>query len=249
MFRNLSSQKRVIGVGVFWLDWALDVIPVGFTAYCIYLCTLLAHSYWQKVNGSGSLACCAIAAIFAAAAIATHMLFQFGCLQSLQSMMKYISFGSTVVALIIHAILLTFFTPITASRSYINFNEYTIMNAASDADAQYYSQLNTTNSGKYQIFKFVWDRTVNQKIPLTAFFILWGVCFSLYFLGFNYLECHKPSPSRQIPQQSQFHQPEDQTNDDLQPLHQVPNNDNEENNNDDFEDDDHDEGSDKSNPL
>ena len=228
-FAKLSAKHGIIGSAVFWFAFALDVIPIGFAVYCIYMCTLLSQSYWQKVNGAGSLACAAISIIFAAAADATFILHQFNCIEKLQKLMKYIYLGLTVVALIVHAVLLSFFTPITSTRAIIDFNEYTLQNFNSDPEALYYYNLNATNDGRYQIMEFVWERTINQKIPLVCFFILWCVFFSLYFLGTNYIESLEKHPKQYMnmaDQQSAPNQttPNQEFQDDLQPLQQVPEN-------------------------
>lgn len=220
--KPIPHQNGIIGIGVYWFEWALDIIPIAFAAYCIYLCTLLSLQYWTKANGVDALVSAAFAIIFAAGSATINMLHQFSCIESLQKMMKNLFYIITVCALITHAVLLSFFTPITFARSSQNFYQYTLSNNRTDSTANHY--FNLYRDQPYEVHSIIWNRTVSQKIPLASFFIIWGVCFSLYFLGTNYTESQKRLGSTYHP--SSQMQPNDQS--DLQPLHHVSENENDE---------------------
>lgn len=218
--KPIPSQYGIIGVAVYWLEWALDIVPLAFAAYSIYLCTLLALQYWTKVNGYGALICSVFAIVFAIGSVVLNILTQFSFIETLQKKLEYAHYGCTIVGLIIHAVLLSFFTPIAYVRSSTDFYEHTMDNYKTDSVARHYYNLYT--SDPYEVRKIIWDRTITQKIPLTSFFILWGICFSIYFLGSNYTECHDPkSPSHH--QNTQY---VNQGHSDLEPLRQVPENEN-----------------------
>ena len=220
--KPIPNQNGIIGVAVYWLEWALDLIPIAFFAYNIYLCTLLALQYWIKVNGSSAFICVIFAIIFSLLSAVANILRQFSFIESLQEYIKYIYYIVTIISLLIHAVMLQFFTPISYYRSSTDFYEYTMSHNQTDSVANHYYNLYINQ--QYEIQKILWDRTITQKIPLASFFIIWSVCFSLYFLGSNYTECQKPSNSAY--QQSSQLQPNDQS--DLQLLHHIPEDENEE---------------------
>lgn len=221
-FKSIPHQNGIIGIAVYWLEWALDFIPIGFAIYCIYLCILLSLQYWIKVNGSGALISAVFAIVLAAVSAATNMLQQFSCIESLQKIIKYVYFFVTIFALVVHAVLLSFFTPITFVRSSTDFYQYTMSNYQTNSLARHYYDLYINQP--YEVHEVIWNRTVSQKIPLASFFIVWGFCFSLFFLGSNYIECQKRSGSAY--QQPSQMQPNDQS--DLQPLNHIPENENDE---------------------
>lgn len=218
-FKALGSQKGIIAIGVYWIEWALDLIPLGFACFGIYLITVLGNNYWQKVSGVGSLACTILAVIFAIASIVINMSNQFGCMQSIESLLKYLYYAVTIIGLIIHAILLKFFTPISAERGKIDFHEYTTLNYLTDSTAMHYYNLSQTSIGQYEIIAFIWDRTVTQKIPTVSFFVFWGVFFALFLLGSSYLDGSSGRNANH--ENAQPLNPQEQPPDDLQPLQQV----------------------------
>lgn len=207
------TKHRTIGVAVYWLGWAHDVIPLGFLLYCIYLCTLLAHRYWIKVIGAGSLACTIIVIIFCILSILGHILYQFSLIKVNPSVRKYIFMGITIVTLIMHAVLLSFFTPSTMIRYGTDITEFSKKNNATDSDAKYYTDKLSTLEGSYEVFKLVNDRTVTPKAPVVSFFIVWITIFVLYVIGLNIVEkdLHEfIAPELPMPRNSNIEHPLDE---------------------------------------
>ena len=185
-----AANHGILGITSYWTKWILDLAPLGYGIYCIYLCTLLAHHYWIKAVGSSALICCIFSLIVAFGAVFTNFIYQFQLLPLQPTIRQYIWIGSSTMALIIAAILLSFFTVSQMSRSSSDLYDYTVRNNATNAEANHYFEQLTPNSGIIgnftgSIATLIFDRSICPKIPLISFFSIWLFSF-LFSVIFSY---------------------------------------------------------------
>ena len=200
-----AASHGILGVTSYWTKWILDLAPFGYGVYCIYLCVLLAHHYWIQAIGSGGLICCIFSLIVAFCATFSNIMDQFQLFSIQQTLRQYIWIASSIVALIIAAILLSFFSISQMSRSTSDLYDYTVTNNATNAEAQnYYEQLTNSTGiiGNFtgSVAEIIFDRSICPKIPLISFFSIW--LFSFLFSAIftynteisHYQAQHSPEP-------------------------------------------------------
>jgi hypothetical protein len=186
------TNRGVIGVAVFWFSWALDVIPFGVIAYGIYLSSILGEHIWIASVGAGPLACAVITVVLSAVAVVFRVLIQFNLLPNSHAILVPGQLASSVVALVVFAVLLKFFTPSEYYRNLTSFTDYVVRNHESDAQAAQYLAQMAGVEGTYLVTSLVRKRSTTPKLPLVAFWMSWLGFFCLHLLGTNFLNRGKP---------------------------------------------------------
>jgi len=173
-----------LGTAIYLFGWALLFIPCGFAIYGIYLATLLGNGYWVSVVGAGPLVGVCAAVAFAIAHAVLHSLSLFSVIPAIAPLLKLVSQGAAVGALVVLAVALSFFTPTALARNRTDFEEYAVRRAATDPQAALYQEmLATAGPGHYRAMCVIWERSIDPRIPIAAFFVVWGVVFCAHFLG------------------------------------------------------------------